>query len=80
MKLHELGTSTKYKPALPSPDVQGKKHTLRAGEGLSELLQHEIDHLNGILAIDRAIDSHHIIFKTEYEKWVRRSKLSAVSL
>jgi peptide deformylase len=61
-------------------DVQGKKHTLRAGEGLSELLQHEIDHLNGILAIDRAIDSHHIIFKTEYEKWVRRSKLSAVSL
>jgi peptide deformylase len=59
-------------------DVEGRKHTLRAEDGLSELLQHEIDHINGILAIDRAIDSRHIIYKTEYEKWVKK-ELSTVS-
>ena len=30
----------------------------------SELLQHEIDHLNGILAIDRAIDKESISYRT----------------
>lgn len=30
---------------------------------LSELLQHEIDHLNGILAIDRAIDKEAISYR-----------------
>lgn len=29
----------------------------------SELLQHEIDHLNGVLAIDRAIDKESISYK-----------------
>jgi len=50
-------------------DVHGTKRTLHAEGPLSELLQHEIDHLNGILAIDRAIDSRHIILRSEYEKW-----------
>lgn len=49
-------------------DEQGKKKRLRAEGAFSELLQHEIDHLNGILAIDRAIDSKHIILKSEYER------------
>ncbi|HET6272211.1 MAG TPA: peptide deformylase [Bacteroidota bacterium] len=47
----------------------GKRHLLKAEGPLSELLQHEIDHLQGILAVDRAIDSKHIIYKSEYEKW-----------
>ena len=34
---------------------------------LSELLQHECDHLDGILAISRAIDSRSIVLKTERE-------------
>jgi peptide deformylase len=55
-------------------DLQGKKHTLHAEGPLSELLQHEIDHLNGILALDRAIDSRHIIYKAEYERWVAQGK------
>ncbi len=50
-------------------DIEGKKHLLKAHDGLSELLQHEIDHINGILAVDRALDSRHIIFRSEYEKW-----------
>jgi peptide deformylase len=49
-------------------DVQGKKHTLDAGGALSGLLQHEIDHLDGVLAIDRAIDSRHIAYRRELEK------------
>ena len=49
-------------------DSSGQRRTLTAEDGLSELLQHEIDHINGILAIDRAIDSRHIIFRTEHEK------------
>ena len=50
-------------------DADGKRHSLRAEDGLSELLQHEVDHVNGVLAIDRAIDSKHVIFRSEYEKW-----------
>jgi peptide deformylase len=36
------------------------------------LLQHEIDHLDGILTVDRAIDSRHIVYKSEYERWSRK--------
>ena len=43
----------------------GKREILFAVGSLSELLQHEIDHLNGILAIDRAIDTKHIVYKNE---------------
>ncbi len=46
----------------------GQRRKLKAEGALSELLQHEIDHINGILAIDRAIDSKHIILRSEYEK------------
>jgi peptide deformylase len=49
-------------------DLQGRKRTLEADGALSELLQHEIDHLNGVLAIDRAIDSTHIVYREELKK------------
>jgi peptide deformylase len=55
-------------------DVEGKRHTVDAEGGIAELLQHEIDHLDGILAIDRAVDSRHIIFRSEYEKHVRHAE------
>ena len=35
---------------------------------LSELLQHEIDHLNGILSPDRAIDNNSIVIRSVFEK------------
>jgi peptide deformylase len=38
---------------------------------LSELLQHEIDHLDGILAIDRAVDVKAICTREEFEKRYR---------
>jgi len=38
---------------------------------LSELLQHEIDHLNGILSTDYLKDKNQIIMREEYEKLVK---------
>ncbi|MDH3252082.1 MAG: peptide deformylase [Ignavibacteria bacterium] len=49
-------------------DPAGHRHTLKAQGPLSELLQHEIDHINGILTVDRAIDSRHIMYRSEYRK------------
>jgi peptide deformylase len=49
-------------------DPEGKEHLLKARGALSELLQHEIDHVNGTLALDRAVDSRHIVYKSELEK------------
>jgi peptide deformylase len=34
-------------------DIAGKSHEIEAAEGMAELLQHEIDHLDGVLMIDR---------------------------
>lgn len=48
-------------------DENGKrKDWERLDTATSELLQHEIDHLDGVLAIDRAIDRESIILKSEY--------------
>lgn len=44
---------------------RGWEHIDRAE---SELLQHETDHLRGILAIDRVLDNKGIIYKTEFER------------
>ena len=55
-------------------DTEGKSHTLDAEGALSELLQHEIDHVDGILAVDRAIDTRHIVYRSEYEKWLKHGE------
>lgn len=54
-------------------DLQGESHEIRAGEerNLSELLQHEIDHLDGILCIDRVTDLRTVCTKEEFEKRYR---------
>jgi peptide deformylase len=49
-------------------DVEGRRKVLKARGALAELLQHEIDHCRGILAVDRAIDVRHIIYKSELER------------
>ena len=53
-------------------DEGGKRRQLKAEGAFSELLQHEIDHLNGVLAIDRAIDTRHIMLRSEYERFKRQ--------
>lgn len=49
-------------------DQHGAEHLLTARDDLSELLQHEIDHLEGVLATDRAIDSHSFAMRSEVLK------------
>jgi peptide deformylase len=34
----------------------------------AELLQHEIDHLDGVLAVDRAMDAESLVMRAEYER------------
>jgi peptide deformylase len=49
-------------------DLAGEWHELRAEGDLSELLQHEIDHLDGILALDRMIDIRTMFTREEFER------------
>jgi peptide deformylase len=49
-------------------DEHGGEQILHAAGPLSELVQHEMDHLDGVLAIDRAIDKNSICTR---EEWLR---------
>ena len=61
--------------------VDGAHHEFRAGDdrNLSELLQHEIDHLDGILAVDRITDMKTLCTREEFEKRHRATSPYAVS-
>lgn len=54
-------------------NLQREWQEIRAGEerNLSELLQHEIDHLDGILAVDRITDIRTLCTREEFEKRYR---------
>jgi len=62
-------------------DLQGEAHEIQAGElrDLSELLQHEIYHLDGILCIDRVTDLKTVCTKEEFEKRYRATSPYAAS-
>jgi peptide deformylase len=45
-------------------DEKGQPREIKAEDGLSELLQHEFDHLNGILCTMRAIDDKSLRWRT----------------
>lgn len=51
-------------------NLEGETLSFDAGNDrdLSELMQHEIDHLDGILAIDRVVDVKTICTREEFEK------------
>jgi peptide deformylase len=61
-------------------DLRGEWKGIRADEGrnLSELLQHEIDHLDGVLCLDRVTDLKTICTKEEFEKRYRAASPYAV--
>jgi peptide deformylase len=56
-------------------DMKGESREFHAGDerNLSELLQHEIDHLEGILAVDRITDIKTLCTREEFEKRYRQS-------
>ena len=62
-------------------NLHGEWKEIRASEerDLSELLQHEIDHLDGILAIDRITDMRTMCTREEFEKRYRAQSPYAVA-
>lgn len=55
-------------------DSAGEARQLRTDGSLSELLQHEIDHLDGILAVDRARSARDLATRSQ---WLSRTKGAA---
>jgi len=55
-------------------DESGAEEIIEASGAFSELLQHEIDHLDGILAVDRALDRNSLCTRQEF---LRRSRVLA---
>jgi peptide deformylase len=53
--------------SIPSGDLQ----TLEAEGALSELIQHEMDHLDGVLAVDHAASGTELMTRDE---WLRRGR------
>jgi len=53
------GCKIKYK------DMEWKDQAVLLEDDLSELLQHEYDHLDGILAVARAIDEHSLALRSQ---------------
>jgi len=49
-------------------EQEGRPRTLEASGALSELLQHEMDHLDGILALDRAVGRDSFRTRAEHER------------
>ena len=59
-------------------DEAGAPQTVETDGDFSELLQHELDHLDGILAVDRAIDRNSFATRSEYEKRYRDQRVVRV--
>ena len=49
-------------------DETGAVRHLEASDAFSELLQHEIDHLDGVLAVDRALGSNALATREEWQR------------
>jgi peptide deformylase len=60
--------SRSHQATLTYADLKGKAHTMHLEGALAELLQHEIDHLDGILAVDRAAGVDAFSYRSEWEK------------
>ena len=53
-------------------DERGAKCVVDAEGDLSELLQHEIDHLDGVLAVQRAVSAQAFATRHEWERQFRQ--------
>jgi peptide deformylase len=57
-----------YRITVSYLDLRGKPHSLECVGPMAELLQHEIDHLDGILALDRAAGNDPFAYRDEWAK------------
>lgn len=55
-------------------DLDGKQHLIQADPLMSRVLQHEVDHLNGILFVDRA-DPKTLSFEFDWPKFRANNQL-----
>jgi len=55
-------------------DLRGNRQSLKVEADLSELLQHEIDHLDGVLPTDRMKSGEAMIMRSEWEKTFKSQK------
>ncbi len=53
-------------------DLQGQAHELSTENRFAVVLQHEIDHLNGILFIDHLSLLKRNLYKKKVKKWLKR--------
>jgi len=57
-----------YRVTVKYLDLAGKSHSVDAEGLLAELLQHEIDHLDGVLAVDRATGLDPFCLREEWQR------------
>ncbi len=55
-------------------EPSGERRVLEGSGALSELVQHEMDHLDGVLAVDRAVDKFSLCTRAEYDRRFRKRK------
>lgn len=55
-------------------DRRGKQHEKDFDGFMSHVLQHEIDHLNGVLFVDKVEDTHSYMTFSEYKKMKKREQ------
>ena len=55
--------------ALEGLDREGERVELRAEEMFARVLQHEIDHLDGVLYLDRMTDMRRLAFMEEFQRY-----------
>jgi peptide deformylase len=57
-------------------DERGEPQVLEAAGALSELIQHEMDHIDGILAVDRALGRDALCTREEYQRRYAATELA----
>jgi len=70
-----FGTITRPGGVGDDLDERGVACSLAAEDDFSELVQHELDHLDGVPAIDRAIDKNSFAFRAEFERRYREQQV-----
>ncbi len=69
--------SRAYQVRVRYQDLYGREHIIEAERDLAELLQHEIDHLDGVLAVDRASGLDPFCLKEEWNRhWTAQGRYS----
>lgn len=53
-------------------DLEGKPHELTTEDRFAVVLQHEIDHINGILFLDHLSSLKRSLYKKKVKKWLKQ--------